>query len=262
MTPPVQSDANAAKQTTIVLVVIAVLLNVAFFFLSSRYYADKVASYGPAGYGDAELAHTRLTFALFTGVTVAVASAAAFQAWYGGFIISFLAGAAALVAGGGAIAGHLHPILAATLFVVGTVFLLLGYVAAAYRSRAAWAFLVGLNMMSVATTLFGATKIRNALGTGLWTALIVPGLFCVAALSLISVRTAFDEETAPVLKLNPPNRVGIQIIGGLALIAIGVLVTAFTYLGASASPTGGHYVIASGPVVVGIGMLARGLIRR
>ncbi|CAN5704364.1 hypothetical protein BH11MYX2_BH11MYX2_21520 [soil metagenome] len=197
MSSPVQNDTNSAKQTAVILAICAAVLNIAFFFLSSRYYADKVTSYGPAGYGDADLTHTRLTFLLFTAVTAAVGTAGAFRSWHTGFTISMLAGFASFAAGVGAIYGHLHPILAATLFVLGAIFLTLGWFAAYRRSRAAWSFLVGLDWMSVATTLFGATKVRNALGTNLWTALIVPGLFAVAALSLVAVREAFDDSGTP-----------------------------------------------------------------
>lgn len=263
MSLPYENDKTSAKSTATLLAICAVALNVGFFFLSSRYYADKVASYGPAGYGDAELTHTRITFLIFTLVTTAVGAAGAFQSWRTGFILSFLAGAAALVAGGGAIAGHLHPILAATLFVVGAIFLLLAYYAMAWRSRAAWSFLVGLNWMAVATTLFGATKIRNALGTGLWTALIVPACFAVAAVALIAVRKAFEDDEAGA----PKNRgAGISersfllMMGGIALLVIGVGFSVFSYQTASAG--GGSYFVAVGPVVTGAGMLFRGLIRR
>jgi hypothetical protein len=246
-----------------ILGVCAVILNVAFYFLSSRYYADKVASYGPVGFGDSELLHTRLTFLLFTAVTAAVGSLGAFRPWAAGFGLSFLAGVASLAAAGGALYAGLHPILVATLFVLGGTLLALTVYSVALRSRPAWSFLVAMDTMGVLTTLFGATKVRNALHTNLWSALIVPGLFAVAAASLVAVRMAFDEAT-PASGVTDKNvqarhRAKGDILLGATLLVGGVVCAILTY--SLAAQIGGRYYIAFGPVVAGGGLLARGLMR-
>ncbi len=46
---------------------------------------------------------------------------------------------------------------------------------------------------------------------------------------------------------------------GLLFIVIGLGVTIVTYSNASSSPTGGHYFIAFGPVIAGIGLVVKEL---
>jgi hypothetical protein len=48
---------------------------------------------------------------------------------------------------------------------------------------------------------------------------------------------------------------------GILLLVIGIAVTAGTYGAASSSPSGGHYVLAYGPIAVGVVRLFRGLFR-
>ena len=50
-----------------------------------------------------------------------------------------------------------------------------------------------------------------------------------------------------------------DVVLGLVLIVIGVLITAVTY--GSASKSGGTYLVAYGPIIVGVIKLFRGLAR-
>jgi uncharacterized membrane protein len=50
-----------------------------------------------------------------------------------------------------------------------------------------------------------------------------------------------------------------DVVIGLVLIVIGILITAVTY--DSASKSGGTYIVAYGPIIVGVIKLFRGLAR-
>jgi len=49
------------------------------------------------------------------------------------------------------------------------------------------------------------------------------------------------------------------LVFGVLLILLGVIITAVTYDNAASSPSGGHYVVAFGPVIVGLRFVLRGL---
>jgi hypothetical protein len=49
------------------------------------------------------------------------------------------------------------------------------------------------------------------------------------------------------------------IVVGLILIVVGIVITAVTYASASASQTGGTYIVAYGPIAGGVISLFRGL---
>lgn len=53
-----------------------------------------------------------------------------------------------------------------------------------------------------------------------------------------------------------------QLAVGGVLLVLGIIITAVTYGNASASPTGGTYIIASGPIIFGAISIIRGLASR
>jgi hypothetical protein len=50
-----------------------------------------------------------------------------------------------------------------------------------------------------------------------------------------------------------------QIAIGVALLVVGLVITGVTYSHAASSPTGGTYIVAWGPVLVGVVKILRGL---
>jgi hypothetical protein len=140
-----------------------------------------------------------------------------------------------------------------------------------HRSRAAWAFLISLTAVLAVCFLFGAPKVRNQLGIGLWTALIYPGIKTVTVVALAMMRDDYrtvaagagagaSSEARPSAESSFADHTeGAMAIGtGLTLILIGGVITILTYAGAVARG-GGVYVVAYGPIVAGLGMLVRGL---
>jgi hypothetical protein len=54
-------------------------------------------------------------------------------------------------------------------------------------SRAAWSFMLSIICVFGIVTFFGAPKVRNILGIGFWTAMILPGIqfVCLSALAMV-----------------------------------------------------------------------------
>ncbi len=50
-----------------------------------------------------------------------------------------------------------------------------------------------------------------------------------------------------------------QIVIGAVVFVIGLVITVATYSSASSSPTGGTYVVAYGPMILGVVYVIRGL---
>ncbi len=62
------------------------------------------------------------------------------------------------------------------------------------------------------------------------------------------------------LERNARRSQGARELGiGILLLVVGIAITAGTYSAASSSPSGGHYVLAYGPIAVGIINIIRGL---
>lgn len=55
------------------------------------------------------------------------------------------------------------------------------------RSRVSWSFAASLLGVIALCTLFGAPKIRNLMGTTIWTALLLPGLSSAATVALARI---------------------------------------------------------------------------
>ena len=185
-------EMSHGMQVTVIIGVVTILVNVAFFFLSKAYFDDKSAALNPINTSADHVTGVRLAFAMFSVITALAAAAATFQPRLVAHTLSTLLGITTLIGAFGAITANFHPVLPAALFVFGGGLLALTYFST-QRVRGAWAFLVALCGTGTLVTLFGATKIRNALGFGLYHAMIVPGLFAVATVALGLVAADYDD---------------------------------------------------------------------
>jgi hypothetical protein len=176
-------EANPIVQLAILVGIIAVALNVLFYFLSDAYFDDRVKRFGPQELE--RLSGARVDFAIFTVVVGGAAIAAAAYPRAMAHSIAALAGAASIVVVPFAL--RIGVVLAAVLLIVGGALEVLVQYSRRRRSRAAWAYLASLCAVYGIVMLFGAPKIRGLVGVGMWIALIAPGLLGVgtAALSLI-----------------------------------------------------------------------------
>jgi hypothetical protein len=183
-------DPKTAMQIAGIVVVSAVLLNLAFYFLSGLYFEDRTVIYGAVTGG--HISDVRLAFGVFTG-SVAIASiVAAAQPRVVGHGIAALAGLMSLVAGVAAFSKGMTPVLPAALIVSGLIMFLLVW-KSLEGARGAWAFLIGMTAVFSAVLLFGSTKVRGALDIGLWTALIIPGFLAVATVALAMTRDDYRD---------------------------------------------------------------------
>ncbi|MGE0870522.1 MAG: hypothetical protein AB7P03_18300 [Kofleriaceae bacterium] len=111
--------------------------------------------------------------------------------WWIGHGMTAIAGVAALVA---SIAGSVHGIpklLGVSLAILGGLFLVLTWASMRHKSRAAWAFLVSLSLMTAVSGLFGAPKLRTEAGIPLAAALLVPAIMVCTTIVLANIRRHF-----------------------------------------------------------------------
>jgi hypothetical protein len=160
-----------------------VVLNVAFYLLSIKYFNDKSTSLTGPRLTAEDLGQWRLAFGVFTG-SVAVASIGTmFIPKWIGHGIAGIAALCAIVASYFAFMKNMPLALPVALLVLGIVIPLLIWRSLAL-SRAAWSFLVGICFVLALVFVFGAPKIRAQLHVGLWLAMVIPGLLAVAGVAL------------------------------------------------------------------------------
>ncbi len=172
-----------------------VVLNVAFWFLSSVYFADKRSNpmLMDAVTGD-QVMNVRFAFAIFTGIVSMAAIGAAFVPKWVSHGLAAIAGLVALVASFFAFRKGMPMVLPVALFVIGVLFPVLVW-RSLELSRGAWAFLISMCSVLALVLLFGAPKVRGVLGIGLWTAMIMPGLLAVATVGLTMLRIDYRERS-------------------------------------------------------------------
>lgn len=176
-------EANPIVQLATLVGILAVALNVAFYFLSDAYFDDRVKRLGAQEL--ARLSGARIDFAIFTIVVGGGAIVAAMYPRAVAHVIPALAGVASVIAV--PFAAKIGAVLAAMLLLVGGSFgLLVRH--SLQRSRAAWACLASLSAVYGVVLLFGAPKIRGLVGVGMWIAMIAPGLLWVATGALRTIR--------------------------------------------------------------------------
>jgi hypothetical protein len=159
----------------------AVTLNTAFLLLSS--YSDS----DPVSIGSA-----RLAFGLLTVLVAVMAYMAGFAPRFVGHGLAVVVGVASLVAGIAALFSSIPPVVAFALLGCGIALPILSWKSLEH-SRAAWAFLISVLAVLATVTFFGAPKVRNVLGIGLWYALIIPALEIVAVIALGMLRADYRE---------------------------------------------------------------------
>jgi len=176
-----------------------VIVNAAFHFLSDSYsesHHQIVGGQRVASFSSDQIGHIRLIFRLITAGITAAVFAAGVSHRHVGHGLAALLGVFSLVAGIFALRAGLSSALVATLLVAGALMPVLA-VFSYHRSRPAWAFLVAMCGTFAVVSLFGAPKIRSAVGVSLWTTMILPGLFAVACISLSLLRDDYVDRTAP-----------------------------------------------------------------
>ncbi|HET7501405.1 MAG TPA: hypothetical protein VFK02_10395 [Kofleriaceae bacterium] len=170
-----------------------VVINVAFYFLSDSYFASRTQMVGGVSqlsYSPEQMMHVRITFAVFSGVIAAFALGAGVWPRVIGHLIPALLGVLHLVGCVFAFSRSAPGVVGVTLLVSGVAMPLLAW--HSFRgSRAAWAPLITICGVFALVGLFGAPKVRDALSIGLWTAMILPGLDAVAAITLFTLRDEY-----------------------------------------------------------------------
>jgi hypothetical protein len=175
--PP--TTAQIAIKTAIVVLIVCVVLNAAFYPLSDLYF-DSHKNLGPAD--------IRWAFAQFTFAVGLAAFAVSLAPRTIGHVAAALLGLANVIAALVSFGAGLTPVLGFALLIGGGAMVALAYFSYFKKSRAAWAFLAALAGVFGTCLLFGAPKVRSLVGIGLWTALIFPGLQFVTMSALMMIR--------------------------------------------------------------------------
>ncbi|MGN6104937.1 MAG: hypothetical protein ACTHU0_07530 [Kofleriaceae bacterium] len=182
------ADASASKaqrsgpnQMVGLLLTIGAIANVAFYFLSEMYFQDRASRFGPdalASLGSARVAFGVLSLVLVFG---AVGVAAAPRAL--GHALAGATAATSVIAAIFALTSGMPIVFGVTLLVLGVVMAPMVWHSLA-GSRAAWASLIAICGVLAVVLVFGAPKVRNLFGIGLWSAMILPGVLGTAAAAL------------------------------------------------------------------------------
>jgi hypothetical protein len=199
MLSPMSAAPDQIKRMAIICIAGFVLLNVAFYFMSGSYFEthqSTVVGVGTmAAYTPEQMTHVRMTFALLTGVVAAFSFVASLEPRFVGHLLAVMLGAINLFAAVGIFVYGAPGVVGVVLLVAGVLLPTLAHFS--YRgSRAAWAFLIAICGVFALVEFFGAPRVRAAIGIGLWTAMILPGLNAVAAATLASLRGTYVERGA------------------------------------------------------------------
>lgn len=168
-----------------------VAICVAFYFLSQAYYDDRMK--GGAVFTEEHIRGVRVAFTTFMLSLSAAACASTLAPRIIGHSLGLAAGLLAIVGGSVAFSQpEIHIVLPIALLATGILFVALT-VLSFLGKRAGWAFLVAMCAVFSVLMLFGSTKVRNHLGVGIYYALIVPGLLCIATIALTLLRREYRE---------------------------------------------------------------------
>jgi len=176
---------QVAMRTATVIAGILLACNAAFFFLSSSYY-DSHRLPGDI-FDTAGLGKARLAFAIMSLLVGVASLAASLAPKLVGHVVAVVLGVGALIASYESFMGHLPTVMTAVLVIVGVLLPTLAHFS--WRgSRAAWSFLIAIIAVFATTTFFGSPKVRNVLGVGFWTAMILPAIQYVTMSALWMLR--------------------------------------------------------------------------
>lgn len=174
------------------------ILNLAFYFLSGNYFDAHHEFIGGAlvpSFSPEQQSHLRLVFALVSGGLVLANFAVGLRPRFGAHVVAALLGAFNLRSGLGVFFAHGSGALSATLLIAGVLMPVLAWYSY-HRSRAAWSFLTAMCGVLVLGTLFGAPKIRNAYDVSLWTTMLLPGFYAIAAVALTRLGGDYVDRTS------------------------------------------------------------------
>jgi uncharacterized membrane protein SirB2 len=172
-----------------------VAVNAVFYFLSDSYFDSHHQIVGGAtvpSFSPDQVMHIRVVFGLVTAVIAAVGFFAGLAPREVGHVLPAVLGLCNLVGGIKALFTSLPSVLGATLLVSGVLLLVLAHFSYRQRTRAAWAFLASMCGVFALISLFGAPKLRGFLDVSLWTTMIFPGLYVVAAVTLHALRDDYE----------------------------------------------------------------------
>jgi hypothetical protein len=180
---------QVASRTATIIAGIALVLNAGFYFLSQSYFqSHALVAPGVGAVVDTQaLGKARIAFAVLSLLVGAAAFGASLAPKLVGHITALVLGLGALFAGYESFTAHLPGVMIAVLIVVGVLLPTLAHFS--WRgSRAAWSFLIAIIAVFGTVTFFGSPKVRNVLGVGFWTAMILPGVQYVAMSALWMLR--------------------------------------------------------------------------
>jgi hypothetical protein len=103
-------------------------------------------------------------------------------------------GVASAIAGAASFWCGIPAVLSWTLIVLGLVRPKIAFLSWR-RVRAAWSTVSICSVFGI-VTLFGAPKVRGNLGISLWYAMIIPGTYFIATVSLAMVRADYRDQGA------------------------------------------------------------------
>jgi hypothetical protein len=152
------------------------VMNSMFWWLSHLYFDDH-------GLASADIMVVRGAFAVLTGVLAIATFLASLAPREIGHGLAVLLGLMALSSAVEAFAHGLPYVMVATLLLAGVLFPALAYLSWC-GSRVGWSFLIAMACVFGLSSFFGAPKVRAELGTSLWYALIIPGLYFTTVVSL------------------------------------------------------------------------------
>lgn len=173
----------------------AVVVYIAFYFLSDAYYADRAKN---VIISDEHIRDVRVAFGILDGVLAVAGILASRFPRLIGHSLAVLAGGLAVV--GSISLPEVNLVLPIAMFTVGALLLLLTW-KSLERQRTAWAFLVAVTSVFGVIMLFGSTKLRDVLThafdkpVSLYYPLIVPGLLAIATVAFALVRREYREST-------------------------------------------------------------------
>lgn len=182
--------AAPANQRSLVVSVAAiafVAFNVLFYVMSASYVESHQAMTGTGGL---DLGALRMSFAAFSLITAGGVAAGAFAPRVVGHAAAVVLGGIHLVGAAMAWRGGATGVVTVTLLLSGALLPTLAHFSWRWN-RPAWAFMTALCGVFGIVELFASPKIRGALGVGLWTTMILPGLNLVAVWALASLRDRY-----------------------------------------------------------------------
>lgn len=191
MQPP-PTTRETATRTAIVIGGTALAFNAAFFFLSQLYFdSHKIYTPGVGEFLDTTaLGKARIAFGILSLLVAVSAYAASLAPRIIGHVLAVVLGIASLFAGYESFDHALPTVMTAVLIAVGLLLPTLAHFSWRH-SRAAWSYLIAIAVVMGIVTFFGAPKVRNTLGVGFWTAMILPGLMFVMVTALAMIRREY-----------------------------------------------------------------------